>query len=56
MDAGDLFGSVVVAAIGIVILLALSGRDPGPFLDFLPQIVLGAFFVAMIVAFVQIIE
>lgn len=50
MDAGDFFGAIVVLAIGAVIILTLVGRDPNPLIEALPQIIVVAFFLAMVIA------
>jgi hypothetical protein len=53
MDAGDFFGAVVVLAIGLVVVLTLVGRNVDPLINILPQIVIGAFVLAIVIALLQ---
>lgn len=56
MDPGDLFGTIVVLAIGGIILLTLGGYDSSVLLDILPEVVIVAFFLAIVLAFAQALQ
>lgn len=53
MDPGELFGAIVMLAVGAIILLTLDGGDPSFLINILPEIVVASFFFAMVLAFAQ---
>lgn len=53
MGAQELFGTAVTVLVCGVIFIAVRGGDPSWLIDLLPEIILGVFFVSLLIALVN---
>lgn len=55
MEPEDIFQTIVVLFIGAIIIIAISGNDPGVLISILPDVIIFAVILALAVAFLRII-
>lgn len=53
MESEDIFGNIVILAVGSIILIALLGGDPFALVELLPKIIIFALILALSVGFLR---